>query len=88
MISWVTVSFSNRTLLRGISKEEIPSLFLSAGDITEAHPVKLTLTDDFFIQSSSLLSYWAEGNLKKKMYESWNFNFGNTPLDWIQELLE
>ena len=22
------------------------------------------------------------------MYEGWNFNFGNTPLDWIQELLE
>ena len=20
-------------------------------------------------------------------YEGWNFNFGNTPLDWIQELL-
>ena len=23
-----------------------------------------------------------------KRYEGWNFNFGNTPLDWIQELLE
>ena len=22
------------------------------------------------------------------MYEGWNFNFDNTPLDWIQELLE
>ena len=21
-------------------------------------------------------------------YEGWNFNFRNTPLDWIQELLE
>ena len=21
-------------------------------------------------------------------YEGWNFNFGDTPLDWIQELLE
>ena len=21
-------------------------------------------------------------------YEGWYFNFGNTPLDWIQELLE
>ena len=21
-------------------------------------------------------------------YEGWNFNFGNTPLDWIQELLD
>ena len=21
-------------------------------------------------------------------YEGWNFNFGNIPLDWIQELLE
>ena len=24
----------------------------------------------------------------QKRYEGWNFNFGNTPLDWIQELLE
>ena len=23
-----------------------------------------------------------------KRYEGWNFNFGNPPLDWIQELLE
>ena len=22
------------------------------------------------------------------LYEGWNFNFGNTPLDWIKELLE
>ena len=22
------------------------------------------------------------------IYEGWNFNFGNTPLDWIQELME
>ena len=22
------------------------------------------------------------------LYEGWTFNFGNTPLDWIQELLE
>ena len=22
------------------------------------------------------------------LYEGWNFNFGNIPLDWIQELLE
>ena len=28
------------------------------------------------------------GVSKKKNYEGWNFNFGNTPLDWIQELLE
>ena len=27
-------------------------------------------------------------NYKNIMYEVWNFNFGNTPLDWIQELLE
>ena len=25
---------------------------------------------------------------KAGTYEGWNFNFGNTPLDWIQELLE
>ena len=31
--------------------------------------------------SSAVLQY--EGK-----YEGWNFNFGNTPLDWIQELLE
>ena len=23
-----------------------------------------------------------------EIYDGWNFNFGNTPLDWIQELLE
>ena len=23
-----------------------------------------------------------------QIYEGWNFDFGNTPLDWIQELLE
>ena len=22
------------------------------------------------------------------VYEGWNFNFGNTSLDWIQELLQ
>ena len=27
-------------------------------------------------------------NKEVKIYEGWNFNFGNTPLDWIQELLE
>ena len=26
--------------------------------------------------------------LSISLYEVWNFNFGNTPLDWIQELLE
>ena len=25
---------------------------------------------------------------KDRNYEGWNFNFGNTPLDWIQEMLE
>ena len=30
-----------------------------------------------------------EGNRNTNVkYEGWNFNFGNTPLDWIQELLE
>ena len=29
-----------------------------------------------------------EGNEDGHTYEGWNFNFGNTPLDWIQELLE
>ena len=23
-----------------------------------------------------------------RKFEGWNFNFGNTPLDWIKELLE
>ena len=27
-------------------------------------------------------------NSKECYYEGWNFNFGNIPLDWIQELLE
>ena len=26
--------------------------------------------------------------MSKAVYEGWNFNFGNIPLDWIQELLE
>ena len=25
---------------------------------------------------------------RQLFYEGWNFNFGNIPLDWIQELLE
>ena len=32
LISWVTVSFSKITLFRGISKEQISSLLLSADD--------------------------------------------------------
>ena len=30
----------------------------------------------------------APGVMGDVAYEGWNFNFGNTPLDWIQELLE
>ena len=36
--------------------------------------------------------WWVVGEhgyvLRKVKYEGWNFNFGNTPLDWIQELPE
>ena len=35
----------------------------------------------FVTYPSGIVSIWAN-------YEGWNFNFGNTPLDWIQELLE
>ena len=27
-------------------------------------------------------------SILRNIYEGWNFNFGNTPVDWIQELLE
>ena len=30
----------------------------------------------------------SRSEMEKCMYEGWNFNFGNTLLDWIQELLE
>ena len=43
-----------------------------------AAPILYLLVDD--IQTCSYL--------QKIRYEGWNFNFGNTPLDWIQELLE
>ena len=35
-----------------------------------------------FVRISSAI--WVTGY----NYEGWNFNFGNTPLDWIQGLLE
>ena len=36
-----------------------------------------------------LLSHGSSGYTNTPaFYEGWNFNFGNTPLDWIQELLE
>ena len=36
----------------------------------------------------SALTYLASHSRTCNKYEGWNFNFGNTPLDWIQELLE
>ena len=39
-------------------------------------------------QQPSRIRYAALILRKTKIYEGWNFNFGNTPLDWIQELLE
>ena len=38
------------------------------------------------IISTCLIQTWP--GLLHLNYEGWNFNFGNTPLDWIQELLE
>ena len=34
------------------------------------------------------VNYVCQKEHHQAMYEGWNFNFGNTPLDWIQELLE
>ena len=39
-------------------------------------------------QSSVLSARYVVPNFRTLIYEGWNFNFGNTPLDWIQELLE
>ena len=33
-------------------------------------------------------NHCCSGKATSITYEGWNFNFGNTPLDWIQELLE
>ena len=43
--------------------------------------------------SSIIRSQWRHfcfrrPNATLRNYEGWNFNFGNTPLDWIQVLLE
>ena len=38
---------------------------------------------------TAVSSVWGQFIWRAKCsYEGWNFNFGNTPLDWIQELLE
>ena len=43
----------------------------------------------FFFKHVRLSKLWFVGIRKMwDFYEGWNFNFGNTPLDWIQELLE
>ena len=39
------------------------------------------------MDNEAVLDYVAVA-FQRVMYEGWNFNFGNTPLDWIQELLE
>ena len=45
-----------------------------------------------FLQMYVRYFSWVLEEVKMKviyiMYEGWNFNFGNTPLDWIQDLLE
>ena len=35
-----------------------------------------------------VLGAWVAVHAALATYEGWKFNFGNTPLDWIQELLE
>ena len=38
--------------------------------------------------ATEILQFWRfSGSECSSIYEGWNFNFGNTPLDWIQELL-
>ena len=39
-------------------------------------------------QSSTATIFRVTHGAEGQTYEGWNFNFGNTPLDWIQELLE
>ena len=43
-------------------------------------------------RAATILHYFKLGftffQFSSWIYEGWNFNFGNTPLDWIQELLE
>ena len=40
------------------------------------------------LNSKSSVDFASQNLVMFGRYESWNFNFGNTPLDWIQELLE
>ena len=39
-------------------------------------------------EKSELHLHIISGSTRSIKYEGWNFNFGNTTLDWIQELLE
>ena len=43
---------------------------------------------DIMVLCSVLLALSGVVKCYVNYYEGWNFNFGKTPLDWIQELLE
>ena len=51
--------------------------------IVHIDSVSVSLTND-----NSTDAMWIFVKSETVNYEGWNFNFGNTPLDWIQELLE
>ena len=84
---------------RIISAEDIPLCF---DNIIEIQQFGQNTTSDIYLlkwatsfgilyhHQAPFFTNFAELFLKVKMlkYEGWNFNFGNTPLDRIQELLE
>ena len=58
-----------------------------AGSCGKIMTVEMWLTNLWYYKSLIFL-YKIDDRLTGTAYEGWNFNFGNTPLDWIQELLE
>ena len=48
----------------------------------------LTAGSAYHSQFSPYGTWFSPSTPTFAFYEGWNFNFGNTPLDWIQELLE
>ena len=52
------------------------------------HGILIKLGTQAIINHIKMLLWDRDLRYKKPLYEGWNFNFGNTPLDWIQELLE
>ena len=62
----------------------IPILGIFTGNFLKQH-----LSNRYPFMGKHLSFCDTEGKFSVEIrYEGWNFNFGNTPLDWIQELLE